>query len=412
MLQTTTNYAIFQTTSSGGATNIEGNFFNLRHGVTTSQSSSIGRTSYVGANYRIAKNVFTVNLPNVTSGTIYPILLSTYSGGNVHTVSIDSNKFENFSVNTTGLFYPMNISGSTAHPDVKIRGNEFRNVTRTSASGTSYMVLVSTNKSLEVANNIFDNIQHNSTTTTTTASNLSCIYSTATFTDSVRIFNNDFRRLRLQLATTGATNLSAVEYANNANDIHVYNNKIFNLRSSTATTGASANRVYGIFTFAAPSRTMRIYNNIVDSLSSVGNPADASIFGIYSNGNSASASSMVYNNIVKNLFSPNATKLDNIYGIIATNPQVATIAYNTVSLKNLNSSSSTTFGASGIAIGSATTIGSVNNNIVNMTGNAGPTGGVLSCLRVTTIGTAGTGVAMVVRIRFYAEHSSVSILLE
>ncbi len=309
----------------------------------------------------------------------------------MHTVNIDSNKFENFNVVSTGVFYPVYVlAGSATHPDVKIRGNEFRNITRTSVSGTTYMIFTLANKSLEVSNNIFDNIQHNSSTATTTASNLSCIYSTANFTDSVRIFNNNFRRLSMQLATTGPTNLSAIEYANNATDIHVYNNKIFSLRSSTVTTSTGANRVYGIFTHAAPNRQMRIYNNIVDSLSSAGNPADASVFGIYANASSALASSLVFNNIIRNLFSPNATKLDNIYGILATNAQTTSIAYNTVFLPNLTSSSTTTFGSSGIAVGSATTLANVNNNIVSIRGNAGPTGGALSCLRVTTTGVLGT----------------------
>ena len=80
LLQTTTNYAIFQTTNSGGITNIEGNTINIRHNTTTSQNSGIFRSTYVGANYRVAKNNFLVNLPLATSGVIYPIYIGTYGG--------------------------------------------------------------------------------------------------------------------------------------------------------------------------------------------------------------------------------------------------------------------------------------------------------------------------------------------
>jgi hypothetical protein len=292
--------------------------------------SGIRSAAAVNANVEIAYNTVSVRT-STTTGAAYGIWNETGSTGVNNKVYIHHNTIRDFARNaaTTGVSY-MIYQNSSADSIVITHNNIYND--STTGSGNLHAIYLLLGFKFNVSENHIYNLKRLSAT----SSNLmSGIYGTGSTNSTYRFYKNHIHGL--SGSSAGTTSAICGIMMNVTGIFYIHGNNIHDI--STNTSGV----VYGI-------------NNI-----------------------GSSVKSYIYNNFISDLRAPNSTLDDAIAGIRYQGGTFSGIYHNTIYLDAMSSSSGT-FGSSGITANVNPLIDMRNNLIINNS-IPGPTGGVVSAYR-------------------------------
>ena len=226
-----TSYGIFWSTNCGNVAEAVGNNIFLRHN-GNSQTIGIAAGSLVGSTFTLRKNYISFgNMPTLTTGALMGVQ-HTYGGGNIYTITIDSNIIEGTAPQaTSGQLTGFSIGGNSTLASATITNNIVRRINRNGLGSTSLLnsgIYVTSMLNLTASNNIVDSIMYTNTSGTTAA-----------------VVNGIY----------GIT----------VTNININNNRISNLFVKGATT-ATSSAVRGIYTSASASTVQNISNNNIFNL--------------------------------------------------------------------------------------------------------------------------------------------------
>ncbi|HRZ48990.1 MAG TPA: hypothetical protein P5338_06305 [Bacteroidales bacterium] len=343
---TTTLYGIFCSTAASKNITITGNNVTVTGGATSSAlygiSNSVGSTA-AGNTVIISDNtVSNCTYPTATSGLFHAIVNSATAA----TVNIFNNNVNNNVLSGTGAFIGIYNSASMGTNPLNIYGNNISNNSKTGTSGILYGCQATT-----ATVNFYQNIiSFNSITGG--SSSLYGYYNVGSPASETYHSNQIFN-----LSHNGTGTTTGIQISTASGTKNVYNNQIYNLTSGGAVNGYSSS-------YGSP---LNFYNNTIFNLTTTG--ASTVATGITFSG----PSSNIYNNFISGINPTSSSSANGAIGINITGGTSQNIYYNTVFL-NATSSSTTTFGSSGIYVSSSPTTTLANNIIVN-TSIPGPTGG-------------------------------------
>ena len=361
-------------TGFGGlATAANGIYTNLQMFIRIDNNTIISGTGSTNAIYgiQIAGNNFgnvdvisnTVTLSSGTStGIISPIYVQGTPGNSASIRShcnIQNNTVKdlNLPATNTGAFYGIYAAGSNSPDTMNVTGNVIKNSTIGTSNAICAMYYVQgATVNLNVSNDSVYNVIKNSSST-----NLYYIYSGASLgvNGTAKIYNNYIAND----SVTAGVNIYAI-YDNgsaNANNYFVYNNTINNISSSVSTI------FYGIYTNTGNNRS--IYNNNVNRLTNYNASNTARIHGLYIN---SGQFIYAYNNSISNLRMPAGVDSNAVTGIFVNGPVGPAnigLYYNSIYLAD--TSSSVTYGNSGIYCADTMRVDIRNNNVVNLSKSGG-----------------------------------------
>jgi hypothetical protein len=381
-----TSYGIFWSSNCGGVAEAVGNNINLRHN-GNSQTIGIAAGSLLGSAFTLRKNYISFgNMPTLTTGALMGVQ-HTYGGGNVYTITIDSNIIEGTAPQaTSGQLTGFSIGGSSTLASATITNNIVRRINRNGLGATSLLnaaIYVTTMLNLTASNNVIDSIMYTNTSGTTAAV-VNGIYGITV--TNINILNNRISNLFVRGTTTATTSAVRGIYTSaSASTIqNITNNDIFNIGiDQSVTTGGGL--VNGIHLLPGATTPLNIERNRIYNLSN--NCATGTVNGLlFSQG-----VMNINNNMISNLSSPNSTLSNGLVGFNATAGSSIDFNYNTISIGRTSpiSSSASSFGASGIFIGSTASAFNAKNNIVNIKGVSTSAASNIAALRRVS-GTAGT----------------------
>ena len=321
-------------------------------------------------------------------------------GSSTATVNITGNTVTNctYATATSGAFYGLYNSSSVG--TVNITGNTVSN-NAVPGTGTMYLINGTTPTTLNISNNQLTGNSKSGSSATTTGT-LYCIAGgTAVVTATGNVVNNN------SITSSGSSSANIYGYYNAGSPTveTLTGNTITNL-SVTGTTTSTASVIYGIFTNTTATATKTIAQNVVGGLNA---SVSATVYGISTSLGSAVAVSRnkVYglsagatggtvfglnigsgtvtasNNLIGDLTAPAATGTNAVVGINVGGGTNVNLYYNTVNL-NAASTSTTTFGSSGIYVASTTPVVDLRNNVVVNNSTPGATGGATAALRYTS----------------------------
>ncbi len=364
---------------------------------------------------------------NAGSGTFSAISNS----GTPLNSKVDSNALVNINLNTTGIIYLINnnylapangskvvqynyVSGScgrtaggangffgyndrgTSPTTVShiISNNNFSNITISASNTGGFTGIYSTdfsasNPGLTVFNNIVSNISCGSGAVnglylngfggtslnpnqvySNTISNISSASTAVSgiYLGAQVLYLNTYSNTISNISTSGAGLVYGL-YSAGGTGSSIYGNILSAISSSGAST-----TVYGIF--LAAGTTSNIYKNNVFNLSSSG--ATGSAFGYYVSGG---ATNNFYNNFVSDLRASTSTGANAVVGVYLNAGTTNNLFYNTIYLSATSSSS--TFGSSGIYAVTSTNL-TLQNNIVINKSTPGSSSGYTAAMRFSS----------------------------
>lgn len=325
-------------------------------------------TTALNANFDVYNNYVSIN-DSAASSTLYGIGITMGSSGTSNTANVYNNRVENCSypTSTSGVFYGMYNSSSQYR--LNMYGNTVANNTLGSGAVTSTGAMYGIYSS---ASNTAVGSQHD-------------------------IYNNTVRgNSRVQSTAGSGTNYFF--YIPGAGEtLNLYNNVVGN------NNGFGTGSTYGMYV-SASSLTKNIYGNTIDTLSAAG----GSVYGMYLTsgttvnlsrntigGVSATASAgLAYgvyvssgttvnlvNNLVSNITAPTGSGNPSIYGVYISGPTTQRMYHNSIYLDG--SSTSPSFGATGLYASTTPTVDLRGNIIVNNS-TPGTTGRVVAYQRSST----------------------------
>ncbi|MFZ4522815.1 MAG: BNR-repeat neuraminidase N-terminal domain-containing protein [Bacteroidales bacterium] len=294
------------------------------------QFGNSGTNNILTISNNTIQNCSCINHTSASCYGIYNYLTNNGPG----TIAVTNNIIHDITLGGTG--YLTGIDAGTAL-NVNMNGNIIYNLFQT-GSGYIYGLRSWTGTTI-----VHDNVVHD--LTLSSGANMLCgLYEYASPTNE-NYYNNSIYNLH-----HNGTGILAGMYLNTASGSRLtYGNTIYNLTAAGGT-------VYGMY---HQSSSPSIYKNKIYDLSCFS--AGGTVYGMYLyNGNNT----IVYNNFISDLKAPAATGTNAVCGIYAYMPAPLNISYNTIYL-NAASSSTTTFGSSGVYLNSSYTAELKNNLIVN-----------------------------------------------
>lgn len=379
----------------GGKIDISNNTITLNRSAATQAVAGIYQYHYryttetVNSDITIRKNIINSGPQSIVAPTSSATTYGIYSYGYTYNYStgsysnsfatIDSNNvFSNQTIPGIGTFYGLTGSGAVSGAfgnTAMVNDNNLSNITRSGPAGTSYVMYCYGNKYTKIDNNDVTSFRYqNTTTSSTTTSTVYLIYNYSG--DSVRISNNKLG-CRFNTLSTGALTLYGT-YTYGPNRF-INNNTYHGLIRTNLSTGSST--IYGIIN-GSTSMPFDVYNNVMDSFITNGTAGVA--YGMY-NAQTNATTVNLYNNFFGEFYAPYSTNVNAISAYFGTSTATLNAYYNTVSfgrISPLTSTSTTSFGGSGFTLSTGTSI--IRNNIINIKGTPGATGGSFVALRNTS----------------------------
>jgi hypothetical protein len=311
------------------------------------------------------------------------------------TCIIDSNTVVNQTFIGTGGINLVQTATFITGQTLIIKDNIFKNIVRNGISGQINGIIAQSNYKNEIYNNIIDSLRvvTASTPTSATAVSINGIVSSNTQTALAggygRVFNNRVSNLFINAPNTATTNfITGINVSGFADT--VYNNRVH--YAEIALQAAGGGSINGLaFPVTAAQGTLNAYGNVVDSLIMRTN-GTVTTTGVVS-GAILSSTGIVnfYNNFIGELYSPNSSNLNAVIGFSSTSTGSTNLTNNTIQygrLGAITSNSTTSFGGSGFSFGTGAS-NVLKNNIINIKGTPGATGGSFTAVRRTTTGTSG-----------------------
>ncbi len=307
---------------------------------------------------------------------------------------VDSNMMIGQTIIGTGQFLYTLTNGYIGQKNI-IKDNVFKNFTRNGVSGTTYGIFTNGNYINEIYNNLIDSIRYTppTTPTTTSSSTMYGIVNQNTQTTLAggyaKVYNNIISNLNYSQPSSSTANLIGGISILGFND-SVYNNTIRKISMTLTSTGGG--NVYGLapLNHSTTYTPMNIYNNVIDSLSLANNgTAQATAF-VHGIRHQSTGTINIFNNFIGELYNLNSSNVEALSGISNSSSGTLNLINNTIQYGRIApiSSSGTAFGGSGVSFNTGIT--SLKNNIINIKGTPGATGGSFIAVRRTTTGTAGT----------------------
>jgi phosphodiesterase/alkaline phosphatase D-like protein len=423
-------YAIYANTAAPGTLSISNNIINSTSAATSGSMYPIYNTCAVTSSLNLDNNKITGITLTAASTSVVTRGIYCTAGANTCTTSISYNKFSGYNISgTTGGSGETDCIYHTGTPlNQTITNDTFNNLT-IKTSGSIYLIYNSysapVNGSKSIQNNTivtgvtrtlasgslygyYDNGSSSPTVVyTISGNNFSNILSTVTGTGTFygifcgdgatspypkkSIYNNTVSNVSYN--TTGsayAFNLGYIGDGSGSSGSSIYNNTVSNF--------SAAGTVYGISLSStiSPTYAPLVYSNTVNTVTSTG--ASSTVYGFYLNGGGAglrfyknitdsivstgttgnaygiaivsATNSYIYNNFISNIRATASSNTDAVRGISITSTSSSAnigLYYNSVYLSG-TSSSSTTFGSSGIYHTVSTTATTSNldmrNNII------------------------------------------------
>jgi len=366
--------------------------------------STGGTGTFTGINNTGTPLISTINSNNFnnlslnTTGIIY-LINNNYAAPANGTKTVQNNYITNTCTRTaagTNAFYCYIDQGSSpSTASHTISGNTFSNITINnlnsggfngiyskdfSASNPSLTVYNNTISSVSCGTGAINGIYLNGFSGTSGSPNLingntvSNISSASTSVNGLYIgaqalYVNTYNNAINTISTTGVGSLFGIYLAGGIG-INAYSNNINSLSSIGSSTA-----VYG--TYIGGGTTNSVYKNKIYNLTSSGSAALA--YGYYVTGG---ITNNFYNNFISDIKTPASTYANAVAGIYLNTGSTAgttnNIFYNTIYLNA--TSTGTTFGSSGIYSSTTPTLSLINNNIINLS-SPGSNSGYTAALR-------------------------------
>ncbi len=316
------------------------------------------------------------------------------TGINLPSLNInDSNTVIGQTMIGTGQFVHTITNGIVGQTNI-IKDNIFKNFTRNGVGGVTYGIFTNGNYINEIYNNLIDSIRYTppTTPTTTLSSTMYGIVNQNTQTTLpggyAKVYNNTISNLNYSQPSTSTSNLIGGISLLGFND-SVYNNTIRKISMTLTSTGGG--NVYGLapLNHSTTYTPMNIYNNVIDSLRMANNgTAQATAF-VHGIRHQSTGTINIFNNYIGELYNLNSSNVEALSGISNSSSGTLNLTNNTIQYGRIApiSSSGTVFGGSGVSFNTGIT--SLKNNIINIKGTPGATGGSFAAVRRTTTGTSG-----------------------
>ena len=311
------------------------------------------------------------------------------------TCIIDSNSISNQTFIGSGLIDFIQTSTFITGQTIVVKDNLFKNVIRNGNAGQINAIRVNSNYRNEIYNNIIDSIRlvTASTPTNTLAASINGIISlnnqTALAGSYGKVFNNRISNLFLNAPSTSTASFINGMQISGISD-SVFNNTIHHLR--VALQAAGGGTITGItMPQTTALGTINVYNNVIDSLIFNTNGTTTTSGVVSGSAITSTGTVNFYNNFIGELYSPNSSSLNAVIGFSSTSTGSTNLTNNTIQygrLGAITSASATSFGGSGFSFGTGTS-NVLKNNIINIKGTPGATGGSFAAVRRATTGTTG-----------------------
>ena len=306
---------------------------------------------------------------------------------------VDSNTVIGQTMIGTGQFAYTLTSGYIGQTNI-IKDNIFKNFTRNGVSGVTYGIFTNGNYINEIYNNLIDSIRYTppTTPTTTLSSTMYGIVNQNTQTTLpggyAKVYNNTISNLNYSQPSSSTANLIGGISLLGFND-SVFNNKVHNVSMTLTSTGGG--NVYGLaaLNHSTTYTPMNIYNNVIDSLTMANNgTAQATAF-VYGIRHQSTGTINIFNNFIGELYNRNANNTNSVVGISNSSSGTLNLMNNSIQFGRLAAvtSTGTVFGGTGIDFNTGGT--NLKNNIINIKGTPGATGGSFAAVRRATTGTTG-----------------------
>ncbi len=355
-----------------GATAYSGALYNVYNGSgTTTTSLSISNNNFSNYNHNV-----------IGTGIIYFV----YNTASCYVNSINSNLWNNLTLNHSGTEYYMYNSTSTQFA-LSVNNNTITNVTRNAAAGTMYCYYSGASSlptsTQTFTNNLFSNI---------TAS----ISGTGTF---YGIYTSDGATSPYPRKTIASNTISNITYSNSGTSYMMFCNylgdgsstsgsSVFNNSISNITTNGTTYGLY-ISTIASPNYPASVYTNTISGLTSNGgasslygsyigssgaglnyfknkiydltqNGTTGALYGLYA---TTSPTSNIYNNLIGSIATPSSTGINRLNGIYIAGGTNINLYYNSVYMSG--TSTGLNFGSNAIYASTTPNVNLRNNIFVN-----------------------------------------------
>ncbi|MBI4535500.1 MAG: hypothetical protein HY708_04420, partial [Ignavibacteriae bacterium] len=299
-----------------------------------------------------------------TTTTHYGVFVSTGINSEVdvdsNTISITNNSTTS---QVTGISFQTGATTGTSNTQ-SITNNSITIDRPSATTGVTYFVYFTTNYPLNL-------IVANNTIGSSTIPSTGAVYGIYQISNPVNYYvqNNTISSIS-RTSTTSTTSFYGISVSSisTAANTEISGNTIHTLSS-----GGSSGDVGGIN--AASGIEYRIFNNNIYNLSC--ETTSGGVFGITKSG--TTPNTYIYNNFISDLKTPSSTATNTVIGLNLTAGTSIYAFYNTIFL-NATSTSTTTFGTSGIYTSTTPTVDLRNNVVVNLS-DPGPTGGATVAYR-------------------------------
>ncbi|KAA9333493.1 hypothetical protein F0P96_11040, partial [Hymenobacter busanensis] len=391
-----TLYGIFhQSGSTNASLTVNNNAVTLSQAGNSSQVAGIATAAGGTGSTTINNNTFAVTTATGNSSTIYAVL---QSGSQAGGVTMNGNTFNNTGNTVAGSGSLYFLSCDNATNNITAQNNTFSNLSKTVSGGTVYTYY---NNGSPTGGTMLFSGNTISTITLTGSTTFYGLYVNSSASQTQTVTNNSVSNitggsssvygLAVNYGATGSVisgntvsgltstgTLYGIYTNTNLNGVNISQNTV----SGLSTTSSS---VYGLYV-SGGTGTQNWFRNKVYNLAS--SSTSASVNGFYIS--SGPTVTNFNNNLIGDLRAPAATGSNAINGIYVGSGTNVNVHFNTVYL-NATSSSTTTFGTSGVYAASTTPVLDLRNNIVVNLSVPGATGGATAALRYTAA--PGVGLA-------------------
>ena len=371
-------------TNLGGSFNPFGIGASYQNGITISNNSIASGTYTIAPSYSmfgisltggyqsggtITGNTISLNITSGSSQAFYGIYTQYGNAGTTNTLTISNNIIQNCSFPTasTANFYGIfNTLSSNGPGTINVNNNIIHDIT---LGGGGYFYAIDAGSALNV--NMNSNLIYN-----LAATGSAYLYALRSWNGTTTVHDNMVHDLTVNSGNNPIYGLfeysspTVESYYNNAfyNFNHAGNGEVYGmyLNTTTGTRQTYSNTIYSlssaggtVYGMYHAYSTQNTYKNMIYDLTSL--TAAGQVYGLYVySGNNV----LVHNNYVSDLKTPVSAGTNAVCGIYMNNPNPISLCYNTIYL-NATSSSTTTFGTSGVYTVSSNTTEMKNNIIVN-----------------------------------------------